>query len=136
VPDHGRARRGPGERDARRRRRRVRRDDGEARHVAFGLAHLGRHVELEPALRGRLAAAVERRHGALAHTAGLNDEVFDALVVLAAGSWVPADLRRGHAAVVALATAMDAGRRHRLTRLGFTPGEASALSSLHTRNFM
>ena len=108
----------------------------EARHVAFGLAHLGRHAALEPTLRSRLAAAVERRHAALAHTAGLNDEVFDALVVLAAGGWDPAALRRGHAAVVALTAAMDAGRRQRLHRLGFTAGEAAALSSLHTRNFM
>jgi hypothetical protein len=36
-------------------------------------------------LRGRLAVAIERRHDALSHTASLNDEVFDALVLLAAG---------------------------------------------------
>jgi hypothetical protein len=108
----------------------------EARHVAFGLAHLARHVEIDPDLRGRLAAAVARRHAALAHTAGLNADVFDALVVLAAGGWAPAALRRGHAAVVALAADMDAGRRARLARLGFAPDEAAALSSLHTRNFM
>jgi hypothetical protein len=108
----------------------------EARHVAFGLAHLGRHVSEDPALRGRLAAAIERRHGALASTAGLNAEVFDALVLLAAGDWTPAALRRGHAAVVELVRDMDDGRRQRLIRLGFPPDEAAALSSLHTRNFM
>ncbi len=53
----------------------------EARHVAFGLAHLTRHAGEEPGLRARLAAAVERRHDALRHTAGLNEEVFDALVL-------------------------------------------------------
>ncbi|MCW5804274.1 MAG: ferritin-like domain-containing protein, partial [Deltaproteobacteria bacterium] len=108
----------------------------EARHVAFGLAHLGRHVGEDPTLRERLAAAIERRHGALAHTAGLNSEVFDALILLAAGGWAPADLRRGHAAVVALVRAMDDGRRARLERLGFPPERAAALSALHTRNFM
>jgi hypothetical protein len=108
----------------------------EARHVAFGLAHLGRHVGEEPALRDRLAAAIERRHAALAHTAGLNAEVFDALVLLAAGSWDPAALRRGHAAVVELVRDMDAGRRQRLARLGFSPERAEQLSALHTRNFM
>lgn len=108
----------------------------EARHVAFGLAHLGRHVAEEPALRDRLAAAIERRHAALAHTAGLSAEVFDALVLLAAGGWAPADLRRGHAAVVELVREMDAGRRQRLVRLGFAPDRAAALSALHTRNFM
>jgi len=108
----------------------------EARHVAFGLAHLSRHAALDPRLRDRLAAAIERRHAALAHTAGLNAEVFDALILLAAGSWEPAALRRGHAAVVALHREMDDGRRQRLARLGFAPEVAAALSALHTRNFM
>jgi hypothetical protein len=108
----------------------------EARHVAFGLAHLQRHLAEDPSLRDRLAAAIDRRHGALAHTAGLNAEVFDALILLAAGSWQPADLRRGHAAVVALHRTMDDGRRQRLVRLGFAADTASALSALHTRNFM
>ncbi|HTR54216.1 MAG TPA: hypothetical protein VMJ10_26170 [Kofleriaceae bacterium] len=108
----------------------------EARHVAFGLAHLARHVGEDPTLRDRLAAAIERRHAALAHTAGLNEEVHDALVLLAAGSWDPAALRRGHAAVVQLTRDMDDGRRTRLSRLGFTADAAAQLSSLHTRNFM
>jgi hypothetical protein len=108
----------------------------EARHVAFGLAHLQRHVAEDPALRDRLAAAIERRHHALAHTAGLNQEVFDALILLAAGGWEPAALRRGHAAVVELQKDMDEGRRSRLARLGFSADAAAQLSSLHTRNFM
>jgi hypothetical protein len=108
----------------------------EARHVAFGLAHLQRHVTEDPDLRPRLAASIEKRHAALASTAGLNAEVFDALVLLAAGGWSPAQLRRGHAAVVGLAREMDQGRRSRLIRLGFDADAATALSSLHTRNFM
>ena len=108
----------------------------EARHVAFGLAHIGHELAADPSLRGRLAAAIERRHAALANTAGLNEEVFDALLLLAAGGWDPASLRRGHAAVVDLVRTMDDGRRLRLVRLGFTPDEAAHLSSLHTRNFM
>ncbi|MBE7482359.1 MAG: ferritin-like domain-containing protein [Polyangiaceae bacterium] len=108
----------------------------EARHVAFGLAHLARHVELDPSLRARLGAAVERRHAALAGTAGLNSEVFDALILLAAGSLEPPALRKGHAAVIQLTLDMDAGRRARLERLGFAATDAERLSSLHTRNFM
>ena len=108
----------------------------EARHVAFGLAHLARHVEEEPDLRDRLAASIERRHDALANTAGLNAEVFDALVLLAAGDWSPASLRKGHAAVVELVQDMDRGRQQRLLRLGFAPARAASLSALHTRNFM
>lgn len=108
----------------------------EARHVAFGLSHLARHVQHDASLKSRLAAAVERRHDALAQTAGLNQAVFDALVLIAAGSFEPAALRCGHAAVVALERDMDAGRRQRLERLGFSPGEAAALSEMHTKNFM
>jgi hypothetical protein len=108
----------------------------EARHVAFGLAHIAHQLTIDPLLRGRLAAAIERRHGALAHTTGLNEEVFDALLLLAAGSWEPEALRRGHAAVVALSREMDLGRRLRLGRLGFAADDAARLSALHTRNFM
>ena len=108
----------------------------EARHVAFGLAHLQRQVSREPGLRARLAAAVERRHDALRQTAGLNEAVFDALVLLAAGSWEPDDIGAGFERVVGLQHDMDSGRRRRLERLGFATGEAEALSALHTRNFM
>lgn len=108
----------------------------EARHVAFGVAHLEHQAALDPALRGRLRTAVERRHDALADTAGLNADVFDALVVLAAGEWTPEAIGRGYRAVQELHHAMDDGRRQRLARLGFPPDEAAELSALHTRNFM
>ncbi|MDM7915920.1 MAG: ferritin-like domain-containing protein, partial [Candidatus Eisenbacteria bacterium] len=108
----------------------------EARHVAFGLSHLRRHLEIDPSLRARLAASVDRRHRALQHSAGLNEEVFDGLVLLAAGSWEPDRIAHGHEQVAALQHDMDEGRRARLARLGFTQGEAEALSSLHTKNFM
>lgn len=108
----------------------------EARHVAFGLAHLQRHASLDPTLRPRLAAAVERRHDALRHTAGLNEEVFDALVLLAAGSWEPRAVGAGWERVAGLQAEMDHGRRVRLLRLGFAEAEAERLSGLHTRNFM
>ena len=108
----------------------------EARHVAFALSHLRRAVGLDPALRGRLGAAIERRHAVLQHTAGLNAEVFDALVLLAAGGWAPDALGRGHDRVVALVDEMDRARRHRLKMLGFSDAQAASLSALHTRNFM
>jgi hypothetical protein len=108
----------------------------EARHVAFGVAHLEREGELDPTLRGRLRAAIERRHDALVDTAGLNADVFDSLVVLAAGEWTPGAIARGHRAVQALHATMDDGRRQRLHRLGFPDDEAAELSALHTRNFM
>lgn len=108
----------------------------EARHVAFGLAHLERHIEQDPSLRTRLANAVHQRFHQLQHTAGLNEAVFDALVLLAAGSFELDDVRRGFDLVVALTQDMDKGRRSRLIRLGFDAEQAAELSSLHTRNFM
>ena len=108
----------------------------EARHVAFGLAHLERHTAEDITLQGRLAMAVHRRHDALAYTAGLNEEVFDALLLLAAGSWRPEALHAGWERVQTLQQDMDKGRQRRLARLGFSEGEAAELSALHTRNFM
>jgi hypothetical protein len=108
----------------------------ESRHVAFGMAHLEHQASVDPALRGRLRSAVERRHDALLETVGLNQQVFDALIVLAAGEWTPAAIGRAHAAVQRLQAEMDDGRQRRLVRLGFPPDEAAALSALHTRNFM
>ncbi len=108
----------------------------EARHVAFGLAHLARHARREPAILEELAKAIERRHEMLRNTAGLNEEVFDALIVLAAGSFEHEAIARGHDAVVELAATMHAGRRQRLQRLGFDAARAESLSALHTRNFM
>ena len=108
----------------------------EARHVAFGLAHLSQHLRTDAALRPRLADAIRRRHEALRHTAGLNAEVFDALLLMAAGSWDHAALRDGHRRVMQLIRDMDDGRQKRLIRLGFSEREAEELSALHTRNFM
>jgi hypothetical protein len=108
----------------------------EARHVAFGLAHLQEHLERDPSYRTRMANAIHQRFHQLQHTAGLNEEVFDALVLLAAGSWEHDDIRRGFELVTALKEDMDKGRRGRLARLGFSDTDAIELSSLHTRNFM
>ncbi len=108
----------------------------EARHVAFGMGHLQYAVALDPGLRGRLASAAVRRHDALAQTAGLNEEVFDALVLLAAGGWEPHAIAGGFEKVQTLKREMEADRVNRLIKLGFTSDEARALSALHTRNFM
>lgn len=108
----------------------------EARHVAFGVSHTAHIVTSDPAFLGRLRGAVERRHDALRDTAGLNQRVYDGLVLLAAGSWEPSAIRRGWDAVQELQAKMDSGRRHRLATIGFPDDEAAELSALHTRNFM
>jgi hypothetical protein len=108
----------------------------EARHVAFGMAHLEHRLSVEPDYRDQLGNAVEHRHADLADTAGLNEEVFDALLLLAAGDLNAGAVARGHAAVQHLKLDMAAGRMARLIRLGFEPAEADRLSNMHTRNFM
>jgi len=108
----------------------------EARHVAFGMSHIREHMNAEPRLRESLIHAVRSRHEALRYTAGLNSEVFDALVLMAAGSWEPAELKRGNQLLSALIQEMHASRRKRLMQVGFTEAEAEEISSLHTRNFM
>ncbi len=108
----------------------------EARHVAFGMGHLQYQIAIDQTTREKLAAAINRRHDALSQTAGLNEEVFDALVLLAAGAWTPEAIAEGFAKVLRLKEEMDSGRQARLLKLGFSSQEAKALSSLHTRNFM
>ena len=108
----------------------------EARHVAFAMAHLERHVGIETDLRDRLARAVEARYRALQHTAGLNEDVFDALVLLAAGAPTPDRVAAGWRAVQELQREMADARAGRLARLGFSTEQADLLAALHTRNFM
>ena len=108
----------------------------EARHVAFGMGHLQYMIARDPTTRQRLGRAINRLHDALAQTAGLNEEVFDALILLAAGEWKPEAIARGFNQVQILKEEMDTDRRGRLVKRGFSADEASALSALHTRNFM
>jgi hypothetical protein len=108
----------------------------EARHVAFGMGHLHYQISLDERTREKLAAAINRRYDALAQTSGLNEEVFDALVLLAAGEWTPEAIAEGFQKVLRLQEEMDAGRQARLVKLGFSTEDARALSALHTRNFM
>ena len=108
----------------------------EARHVAFGMAHLMHRLEQEPQLRSTLGHAVQSRNDALSSTSGLNEEVFDALVLIAAGEFTPAAIATGYVRVQQLILDMATGRQARLEKLGFDRASAQHLSSLHTRNFM
>jgi TusA-related sulfurtransferase len=108
----------------------------EARHVAFGMMHLMSRLEQEPQFRTRLANAVQSRNDALSGTSGLNEEVFDALILLAAGELKPMAIAAGYVRVQQLMLDMAAGRQARLEKLGFGKEAAQQLSALHTRNFM
>jgi hypothetical protein len=100
------------------------------------MSHLLYRLEREPDFRHRLARAVEQRHDALAGTAGLNEEVFDALILVAAGALSPVAIAAGAQRVQQLMRDMAAGRYAKLIRLGFERGEAEQLAALHTSNFM
>ena len=108
----------------------------EARHVAFGMSHLLWRLQQEPQFRTRLANSVQSRNDALASTAGLNEEVFDTLILIAAGKFTPQAIAAGYVRVQRLIVDMAEGRRIRLERLGFEKEEAIHLAALHTRNFM
>jgi hypothetical protein len=108
----------------------------EARHVAFGMTHLREHISQDAGILPKLANAVRRRYDVLRNTAGLNAEVFDALLLVASGGWDPLDLRRGHKNVMGLLQEMDELRQKRMVHIGFSAAEAQELSALHTRNFM
>ncbi len=108
----------------------------EARHVAFGMAHLEYRLRQDPGYQSALKAAIEQRYDTLSASTGLNEEVFDALILLAAGDTDAASVQRGFARVQRLKQEMATGRKARLVRLGFPNAEADRLSGLHTRNFM
>jgi TusA-related sulfurtransferase len=108
----------------------------EARHVAFGMMHLMSRLEQEPEFRTRLAHAVQSRNDALSGTSGLNEEVFDALILLAAGEFTATAIAAGYVRVQQLMLDMAEGRQARLEKLGFGKEVAQQLSALHTRNFM
>jgi hypothetical protein len=108
----------------------------EARHVAFGMTHLMARLAQEPEFRTRLTHAVQARNDALSGTSGLNEEVFDALILLAAGELTPTAIAAGYVRVQQLMLDMAEGRQTRLEKLGFAKDVAQQLSALHTRNFM
>jgi hypothetical protein len=107
----------------------------EARHVAFGIAHLRYVLHRESNRRGSLGA-VERRSRMLATVSGLSPYVYDALVILAGGGASPAQIRSGARRVAGLHREMDHARRARLQGLGFDVEDAITLSAAHTKNFM
>lgn len=108
----------------------------ETRHISFGMSHLLEKLQINPDFKSQLKNAVIARYESLVTTSGLNEEVFDSLIILAAGSLDPQNISSGFKEVQKLLIEMREGRRMRLERLGFTVAEAQELSSLHTRNFM
>jgi TusA-related sulfurtransferase len=108
----------------------------EARHVHFGLAHVRHALAHDPALYGRLEAAVRRRAATLHNAGGVPSHLQDALTILAAQETSPAAVRQGHEAFRDLLESMHEQRVKRLLNAGFTPEQAQTISDLHTPNFM
>ena len=109
----------------------------EGRHVAFGQAHLEHRVALDPSLREHLRAAIERRHDVLQSSAGLNADVHDALVLLAAGEFTAERdrIRLGPRAGPSSHHARRPPTSSRAPRVQLRT-TADTLAALHTRNFM
>ena len=108
----------------------------EARHVHFGLAHVRHALAHDPALYGRLEAAVRRRAATLHNVGGAPSHLQDSLTILAAQDTSPAAVRQGQEAFRELLESMHEQRLKRLLNAGFTPGQAQTISDLHTPNFM
>src|SRR5438132_6405700 len=70
----------------------------ETRHVHFGLAHVRHGLANDPALYGRLEAAVRRRAATMHDAGGAPASLQDALTVLAARGTDPRGIARGHEA--------------------------------------
>jgi hypothetical protein len=108
----------------------------ESRHISFGMSHLLEKLQIHPEFKTQLKNSVKNRYESLVSTEGLNEEVFDSLIILAAKDLSPQNISFGFKEVQKLLFEMKEGRRMRLERLGFSTVEANELSSLHTRNFM
>jgi TusA-related sulfurtransferase len=108
----------------------------ESRHVAFGMVHLLNRLKAEPEFRSTLENAIEGRSESLSGTTGLNEDVFDSLLIIGAGAVDAEKIPQGFSRVQELMLKMQEGRTTRLIRLGFDKKKAEYLASLHTKNFM
>jgi len=108
----------------------------ELRHVRFGLSHVRRALERDPAIETRLVAAVEARASRLAGMTGLDSLVTESLTLMAAGSLQPAQLSEAARAVRDLQERMAANRVERLREAGLGEATARHVSDLHTPNLM
>jgi TusA-related sulfurtransferase len=114
--------------------RKARADEG--RHVAYGVAHVKRHLAKEPTLADELVAAAEERSSVLQATTGTNPPVLEALTILGGGGSSPDQIRAGTAAVRELHRSMDEYRIRRMLQIGLDRPTAEKISQLHTANFM
>jgi TusA-related sulfurtransferase len=114
--------------------RRARQD--EARHVAYGVAHLRHQLQKRPEDIEQLLDAVESRADAISATTGATPFVMEALAVLAGGGSSPSQMSAGVEHVKRLYATMHQNRVQRLVQAGIAVELAQKMSELHTPNFM
>lgn len=108
----------------------------EARHVAYGIAHVRSQLERQPGLIHSLFDTIEQRRDFVAAASGGNSQTMEALAILAGGSREPNRLEKGFQAVKELQENMHKNRIKRLVKIGLTEEQAQKMSELHTPNFM
>lgn len=108
----------------------------EARHVAYGIAHVRSQLERQPNLIHSLFETVEKRQHYVAQASGGNSHTMEALAILAGGSREPDCIEKGFQAVKELQETMHENRIKRLVNIGLTEEQALKMSELHTPNFM
>jgi len=109
--------------------RRTRRD--EARHVGYGLDHVGWRLARQPELATQLLAAAERRAAFVRASAGASAAVQSALATLAGGGTQDRQIESGMEVVKDLYHQMHDKRLVRLRRAGFPEEVAQEISALH-----
>ena len=108
----------------------------ETRHVHFGMAHVRYYLAHNPENYEHLLRAVRERATFMASVTEVSPRVQEALTVLAAGGLSPERLPAATAKVRELIAEMHDHRVRRLQAAGFTPEQATEISTLHTPNFM
>jgi TusA-related sulfurtransferase len=108
----------------------------ELRHVRFGISHVRRVLERDPAARSRLVAAAEARAARLVDLTGISPVVSEALTLMAAQTLQPAQLSEAAADVRGLLARTAENRVTRLLEAGFDEPSARHISDLHTPNLM
>ena len=108
----------------------------EARHVAYGIAHVRHQLQNRPGLIQSLFETIEQRQHFVSAASGGNSHTMEALAILAGGGKGPELLQTGFQKVKELQEKMHQNRIKRLIHIGLTEEQANNLSTLHTPNFM
>ena len=109
----------------------VRTRQDEARHVAYGVAHVRQLLREEPGMAETLQEAAEERSSFLRATSGINPFVQRALGILAGGGTSEAQFQRGLERVREFYQRLHQTRINRLMVAGMEEGMARRISELH-----